>query len=214
MCIQCYLTVTWLVPCETADVLAHSVYTIQPCTMSCHFMQGHIHRVPVCLAVTFHLCFWQNDQDLLCTTAVIQQWNWKWYWKFTHCSITATFRSQAWHSNHLTILAPCFTPDIRCMRGTFFTFKMKRWMNVQSIRTKLTSFLLLLLCRWGLGGGGGGDIFTFSAFSGQPASSFVVFVFYIRSKWYHKCCKLSFIASKKLAQLKCLPCPTCWPHNN
>ena len=207
MCIQCYLTVTWLVPCETADVLPHSVYTIQPCTMSCHFMQGHIHRVPVCLTVTFHPRFWQNDQDLLCTTAVIQQWNWKWYWKFTHCSITATFWSQAWH---LTILAPCFTSDIRCMRGTFFTFKMKRWMNAQSIRTKLSSFLLLLLCRWG--GGGGGISSHFLLF--QASLHLHLWFLYFTSDQNGKCCKLSFIASKKLAQLKCLPCPTCWPHNN
>ena len=27
---------TWLVPCETAAVLAHTVYTIEPCTMSLH----------------------------------------------------------------------------------------------------------------------------------------------------------------------------------
>ena len=47
--IQCYLIVTWLVPCKTAAILAHTVYTIQPCTRSCHFLQSHIHRVHVCL---------------------------------------------------------------------------------------------------------------------------------------------------------------------
>ena len=38
-------------------------YTIQPCTILHHFMQGYTHRVHVCLAVTSHLHFWQNDQD-------------------------------------------------------------------------------------------------------------------------------------------------------
>ena len=52
-----------------------NVYTIQPCTMSHHFMQGCTHMVHVCLAVTCHLHFWQNDQDLLCATAVTWGWN-------------------------------------------------------------------------------------------------------------------------------------------
>ena len=44
--------------------------------MSQHFMQKpHIHRVHVGLAVTRHVHFWQNDQDLLCATAVTQGWN-------------------------------------------------------------------------------------------------------------------------------------------
>ena len=63
--LQRCLIVTWLVPRETAVVSARSVYTIQPCTMSRHFMQIHIRRVPACLVVTCHLHFWQNDRDLL-----------------------------------------------------------------------------------------------------------------------------------------------------
>ena len=43
---------------------AHSVYTIQACTMSCHFMQSRIRRVHAHLVVTFHMRFWQNGQDL------------------------------------------------------------------------------------------------------------------------------------------------------
>ena len=35
----------------------------------CHFMQSHIRKVYGCLAVTCHLHFWQNDQDLLRATA-------------------------------------------------------------------------------------------------------------------------------------------------
>ena len=34
----------------------------------CHFMQSHIPRVHVCLAVSCHLRFWQNDRHLLRTT--------------------------------------------------------------------------------------------------------------------------------------------------
>ena len=57
-CLQCCLVVTCLVPHETAAVSAHSVYTIQPCTMLHHFMQRHTHRVHVCLVVACHLHFY------------------------------------------------------------------------------------------------------------------------------------------------------------
>ena len=50
------------------------MYTIQPCTsLQCHFTQNHIGRVQVCLAVTCHLHFRQNDRDLLCATAVTRE---------------------------------------------------------------------------------------------------------------------------------------------
>ena len=52
---------------------ATSVYTIQPCTgLQCHFVQSHIGRVYVSLAITCHLHFWQNDRDLLRAAAVTQ----------------------------------------------------------------------------------------------------------------------------------------------
>ena len=38
-------------------------------------MQSHIRKVYVCLAVTCHLHFWQNDRDLLRATAVTRGWN-------------------------------------------------------------------------------------------------------------------------------------------
>ena len=44
----------------------------------CHFMQSHISKVNVCLAVTRHLHFWQNDWDLLRATAVTRRWNGHW----------------------------------------------------------------------------------------------------------------------------------------
>ena len=63
----------WLVPHETAAISAHSVYTIQPCTMSLH--ASHIRKMYVCLAVTCHLHFWQNDRGLLRATVVTKGWN-------------------------------------------------------------------------------------------------------------------------------------------
>ena len=61
--------VAWLVPHETAAVLAQVLctpYNHAPC----HFMQSHICMVYACLAVTCHLHFWQNGRDLLRATAV------------------------------------------------------------------------------------------------------------------------------------------------
>ena len=76
---QCCLvvTITWLVPCETAAVGVCSLYTTQPCTgLHCHFVWSHICMVHhVCLAVTCHLHFWQSDWDHLCATAVTHGWN-------------------------------------------------------------------------------------------------------------------------------------------
>ena len=70
--LQHSLVLTWLVPLKTAAASVHSVYTIQRCTMSRYLMQSHIPRVHVCLAVTSNLHFWQNDQDFLHATAVMQ----------------------------------------------------------------------------------------------------------------------------------------------
>ena len=75
MYLQRCLVLTWLVPRETAAASARSVYTIQPCTMLRHFTQIHIRWVHACLAVTCHLHFWQNDQDLLSATEVARWWN-------------------------------------------------------------------------------------------------------------------------------------------
>ena len=60
----------WLVPQETAAILAHSVYTIQQCTMSLH--ARHLHKVRAYLAITCYLHFRQNDWGLLHATAVTQ----------------------------------------------------------------------------------------------------------------------------------------------
>ena len=64
----------WLVPQETAAISAHSLYTIQPCTMSLH-AKPHS-KVYVCLAVACRLHFWQNDRDLLRATAMTARMIW------------------------------------------------------------------------------------------------------------------------------------------
>ena len=64
----------WLMPHETAAVMMQVLCTPYN-YVPCHFMQSHIHKVYVCLAVTCHLHFWQNDWDLLRATAVTQGWN-------------------------------------------------------------------------------------------------------------------------------------------
>ena len=68
--------VTWLVLHETADILAHSMYTIRLCVH--HIMSLHanlMRRVPACLVVTCHLHFRQNDPDLVRATVVTRGWN-------------------------------------------------------------------------------------------------------------------------------------------
>ena len=92
--------------------------------------QGHSQPTPtlldqgcVCLGVTCYLHFWQNDQDLLCATAVIRGWNGHQNMS-QHTKLTlemkilspllprfelATFRSQVRCSNQQAILAPTLT---------------------------------------------------------------------------------------------------------
>ena len=54
--LQRYSAAAWLVPHEAAAVSVHSVYIIQIRTsLQCHFVQSHIHRVYVCVAVTCQL---------------------------------------------------------------------------------------------------------------------------------------------------------------
>ena len=70
----CTYCVAWLVPQETAAISAQVLWT--PYNHApCHFMQSHIRKVYVCLVVTCHLRFWQNDWGLLCATAVTWGWN-------------------------------------------------------------------------------------------------------------------------------------------
>ena len=84
------------------------------CMVAWHARQNHAHMVHVCLAVTCHLHFWQNEWDLLCATAVTRDWNGYWnksqHWKLTLELLfflpllpglePKTFQSRVWCSNH------------------------------------------------------------------------------------------------------------------
>ena len=72
MLLQCCLVLTLLVPLETAAISALSMYTIQQCTISRHFMQSHMGYIGgmACLAVTSLMHFWHNDRDFLRATSV------------------------------------------------------------------------------------------------------------------------------------------------
>ena len=103
----------WLVPHETAAVSVQVLctpYNHAPC----HFKQSHIRKVHVCLAVTCHVHFWQNDRGLLCATAATRGWN-GYRNKSQHRKLTRekkilpplqqgfepmTFQSQVRRSNH------------------------------------------------------------------------------------------------------------------
>ena len=86
------------------------------------FNKIHIRKVYACLAVTWHLHFWQNDRDFLRATVVTRGWN-GYRNKSQHRKSTlekkilppfqqgfepATFQSRVWRSNHWAIPAPPF----------------------------------------------------------------------------------------------------------
>ena len=111
----------------------------------CHFMQSHIRKVYACLAVTCHLHFWQDDQDLLRATAVTRGWNG--YWNrsqrrkltlekkilppFQQGFEPATFQSRVRRSNHWAIPAPMMIISIELFFHTRFcdldTFFQGHW---------------------------------------------------------------------------------------
>ena len=118
---------TWLVPHETAVVSVQVLCT--PYNHAwCHFMQSCMRKGYACLAVTCHLHFWQNDQDLLHATVVT--WGWNGYWnKSQHRKVTlenrtlpllqqgfepVTFQSQVQRSNHWAILLPGIYIPVLC----------------------------------------------------------------------------------------------------
>ena len=117
----CYMAGTMWNCCQLG---AHFIYTIQPHTsLQCHFVKNHMHRVHVCVVVTCHLHFGQDDRDLLCATAVT--WGWNRYWNMSqHRELTLgkkiiplllpglkpeTLWSQVWHYNHWAIPATQIT---------------------------------------------------------------------------------------------------------
>ena len=89
---------------------ASSVYTLQPCTrLECHFIQSHIGRVCMCLAVTCHLhlcesndcmpvydCKWQLAIDSVVYQA-IQAWK---------CVDTGRAENYGWYMPQVVGLSP------------------------------------------------------------------------------------------------------------
>ena len=92
----------------------------------CHFMQSHVRKVYACLAVTCHLHFWQNDQDLLHATAVTRGWN-GYGNRSQHRKLTlqkkilrlgfepATFQSWVRCSNHWAIPTPNWPENVQIL---------------------------------------------------------------------------------------------------
>ena len=89
----------------------------------CHFMQSHIHKVHVCLAVTCHLHFRQNDRVLLHATAVTLGWN-RYQNKSQHRKLTMEkkilplsdfkniFNDVIWHGEGLNFATQLKTTDV------------------------------------------------------------------------------------------------------
>ena len=66
----CYMAgATW--NCSRLVHILCTPYTLQPCTsLQCRFIQSHVQIGCMSLAMTCHLHFWHNDQDLLHAAAV------------------------------------------------------------------------------------------------------------------------------------------------
>ena len=112
---------------------ASSVYTVQPCTsLQCHFIQSHIGRVYVCLAVTCHLHFKQNeDRNLLRATAVTRGWS--------------GYRNKSQHRK-LTLEKKILPPLLRELEpGTFWS--RVRCSNHWAIPGPLTITITIFRCR-------------------------------------------------------------------
>ena len=103
---QCCWVVAWLVPRETAAVSAQVLCTlsVKPCcSLQCRFIQSHIGGVHVCLAVTCHLHFWQNDRDLLRAYCGNTGWN-----GYHHRKLTTRRTFPA--ARDLSIMSPALKP--------------------------------------------------------------------------------------------------------
>ena len=160
--------ITRLVPCETAVILTCSVHTVQPCTMSHHYMQlSHIHRMHVCLAGACHLHFWQNDQDLLRATVETQGWNryqkkiwvslesWHWRRKFSLCRWLQVLPNGCLDSIWNRSLGHCAGDYRYYPMGALTQFETDHWVTVQVITgtpmddsTQLETEITGSLCWW------------------------------------------------------------------
>ena len=125
----------------------------------CHFMQSHVHKVYVCLAVTCRLRFCQNDRNLLHATALTQGWN-RYQNKCQHRKLTlekrifpplqqgfkpATFWSHVWRSNHWAIPTPQQLSTQTCLFLFHLPF-LPSWVCPVSCLRPIQ--ILSVLCVW------------------------------------------------------------------
>jgi len=86
--------VTWLVPCETSAVLACSVYTIQPHTMSCHFMQNHVPGWKFKCMFKLHQMTWAHSSHWDCCVKECFDCYYYYHWFYVVMSMSVL----EWHS--------------------------------------------------------------------------------------------------------------------
>ena len=105
--LQHYLVVTWLVPCRTVAILAHSVYTTQLCTMShCHITSHKATQVGCMCCNLPHalLAEWPKSFTCYCGNTCVEQISVTLEKKILPLLMwglkPATFRSRVWCSNH------------------------------------------------------------------------------------------------------------------
>ena len=117
-------------------------------------MQSHVRKVYVCLAVTCHLHFWQNDKDL--SYAAVVTWGWNGYQnKIQHRKLTlekkillllqgfepVTFQSWVRCSNHWAILLPCVVHTTWNIQHNINNTMNREWgmhhMNDETVNTTL-----------------------------------------------------------------------------
>ena len=117
------------------------------------FNKSHIRKVYACLAVTYHLHFWQNDRDFLRATVVTRGWN-GYRNKSQHRKSTlekkilppfqqgfepATFQSRVRRSNHWAIPAPT---KFNCIHLNLYSLQ-KSTKLVDRVERKVTTNLKL-----------------------------------------------------------------------
>ena len=97
-------------------------------TIMHQFTVSHIHlklpvcRVHVCLAVTCHLHFWQNDQDLLHTTAVTQGWN-----RYQNKSAQTVDMEHAYQTSVMQYMYTHYYTDMYRNTDKFLWYKIICW---------------------------------------------------------------------------------------
>ena len=133
--------------------------TIQPCTMSCHFIQSHIHRMHAQLAVTCHQHFWLNDKDLLCCTDFVQEFHHRIFYvvltvkTFHHMMfyvvLTLCRNFTAWRVMLSWLCAGISPHDLLCCTdyGDISPHDVLRWTDFVQEFHHMICYIVLTLCR-------------------------------------------------------------------